>query len=125
MIAFVAEAPAWEDVDRLRRAVTIACEWFASHEYTGDGLNVLQVLREVSSPTEIAKAKAADARVLADTIRGARRQERKRCAQIVRNRACGFMALPHNAIFTAGLIVEDYSLVEQQIRALSDEEEST
>lgn len=80
---------AQEDIDRLKRAVTVACEWFACHEYTGDGLNVLQVLREVSSPTEIAKAKAAEARVLADTIRGARRQETEECAREAETRDDG------------------------------------
>jgi hypothetical protein len=40
-------------------------------------------------------------------------------AKIVRVRACGFMSLPSNAIFNAGLIVEDLSRLEQRIRALA------
>lgn len=44
---------------------------------------------------------------------------RDEVAQIVRNRACGYMSLPSNAIFNAGLIVEDLSRIEQRIRALA------
>src|SRR5216684_259336 len=67
-------------ITRYQHAITVAYEWFRTHEYTGDGLNVCQVLREVSSPEEVAKTAAAEARILADTIATNRREavERER-----------------------------------------------
>lgn len=49
-----------------------------------------------------------------------RREAIEEAALIIRKRACGYMSLPKDAIFNAGLIVEDLSRQEQKIRALAD-----
>ena len=79
------------------------------HATSAHALNIaLSELKKAQEERDAARAELA----------AARRDALEEAAKIVRVRACGYLSLPQYAIFNAGFLVEDLSLLEQRIRAL-------